>query len=120
MDDTAQLDRALLNGKTLYVAAAMQTASALTTWIRRATPRTSAYWCKIPRVPAGLRVDEKGNLYVAAERILVFSPDGKQLGTFGVKERASNLAFGLPDGKTLFVTAMGVVYRTAWTVKGLY
>ena len=75
---------------------------------------------KIKGVPAGLRVDEKGNLYVAADRIVVFSPDGKQLGIFGVKERASNVAFGYPDAKTLFVTAMGQVYRTQWSVKGIY
>lgn len=75
---------------------------------------------KIAGVPAGMRVDEKGNLYVAADRIAVFSPDGKQIGVFGVKERVSNLAFGLPDGKTLFVTAMGNLYRTAWSVRGLY
>ena len=69
--------------------------------------------------PSGVAVDDQGNVYVAADKVVTFSPDGKQIGLFGVKERASNIAFGMPDGHMLFVTAMGMVYRAQWSVKGL-
>ena len=34
----------------------------------------------IEGVPDGMRVDEKGNLYLAANKIEVYTPDGKSLG----------------------------------------
>ena len=66
---------------------------------------------KIPGVPAGLRIDEMGNIYVAAKDVLVYSPQGELLHTIGMKETPSNLAFGDPDFSTLFVTARTSVYR---------
>ena len=109
------------NGKTLYVAGADEHCVRAYDLDKDGDASNErVVVSKIAGVPAGMRVDDKGNLYVAADRIVVFSPDGKQIGLFGVKERVSNLAFGLPDGKTLFVTAMGNLYRTAWAVKGLF
>src|SRR6185312_3802814 len=72
----------------------------------------------IPGVPGGIRCDENGNLYVAAARIFIYSPDGRALGSIEVSERPSNLAFGDPDGKTLYVTARTSVYRVRLDVKG--
>ena len=75
---------------------------------------------KMESAPGGMRVDEKGNLYVAANRILVYRPDGTPAGFIPVHERASNCAFGFPDGMTFFITARGNLYRTQLDVKGLY
>lgn len=75
---------------------------------------------RIEGVPSGLHVDEKGNLYVAANKILVFHPDGSPAGSIDVHERASNCAFGFPDATMLFITARGNLYRTKVDIKGLY
>jgi len=74
----------------------------------------------IEGVPGGLRVDEKGNLYLAANRIMVYHPDGKPAGSITVTGRPSNCAFGFPDGMMFFITARGNLYRTKLDVKGLY
>ena len=52
---------------------------------------------KIDGIPDGIRTDEKGNLYVAAKGIAVYSPDGKLLSTIPVAETPSNCTFGDPD-----------------------
>jgi gluconolactonase len=74
----------------------------------------------IPAVPDGIRVDEKGNLFVAAKGISVYSPDGKLLASIPVKELPSNCAFGETDQKSLFITARGKVYRARMPMKGAY
>jgi len=69
-------------------------------------------------VPDGLRVDEKGNLYVVASRVEVYSSDGKYLGTVRTPEPPSNCAFGDPDFETLYITAKTSIYRVRLNVKG--
>ncbi|HOE10493.1 MAG TPA: SMP-30/gluconolactonase/LRE family protein [bacterium] len=60
----------------------------------------------------GAKVDSKGNLYVtAANGISVFNPSGKLLGIIPIPEVPSNLAFGDPDFKTLYITAQKSLYR---------
>ena len=73
---------------------------------------------KIPGVPAGLRTDETGNIYVAAQNVLVYSPQGELIRTINIGETPSNLAFGDPDFSTLYVTARTSVYRIKLGVKG--
>ena len=73
---------------------------------------------KIPGVPAGLRTDESGNIYVAAKDVFVYSPQGELLRTINIAETPSNLAFGDPDFSTLYVTARTSVYRIRLGVKG--
>jgi gluconolactonase len=72
----------------------------------------------IPGVPDGIRTDEKGNLYVAADKLLVYSPEGKPLATIDIPEKASNCAFGDGDYQTLYITAETSVYRVRLNVKG--
>ncbi|MGP8243557.1 MAG: SMP-30/gluconolactonase/LRE family protein [Bryobacteraceae bacterium] len=72
----------------------------------------------IDGVPGGMQVDEKGNLYVAARGMAIYSPGGKLLHTIPTREGASNCAFGEADGKTLFITARGNVYRVRTDAKG--
>jgi gluconolactonase len=73
---------------------------------------------KIPGVPDGIRTDEKGNLYVAAKSVFVYSEDAKLIGTIELGETPSNLTFGDTDLETLFITARTVVYRVKLGVKG--
>jgi len=73
---------------------------------------------KITGVPAGLRTDEMGNIYVAAKDVLVYSSQGELLRSFQIAETPSNLAFGDPDFSTLYITARTSVYRVRLGVKG--
>ncbi len=68
--------------------------------------------------PDGIRTDEKGNLYVTAQHLFIYSPAGKLLHTFEMGETPSNCAFGDPDFQTLYITARTSVYRLRLEVKG--
>jgi len=72
----------------------------------------------IAGIPDGIRTDEKGNLYVAAKGIVVYSPQGKLLATIPLAETPSNCAFGDPDLQTLYITARTSLYRVRLDVKG--
>jgi gluconolactonase len=65
----------------------------------------------ISGVPAGIAVDESGNLFVAANGVAIYSPEGRLLRAIAVGDPVSSAAFGEPDMKSLFVTARGSVYR---------
>jgi sugar lactone lactonase YvrE len=58
----------------------------------------------------GVAVDAHGNVYIAAGRIYVYSPDGKQIDIIDVPERPTQLVFGGKDGKTLFICARTSLY----------
>lgn len=73
-----------------------------------------------PGVPGGIRTDEKGNLYVAARGVAVYSAEGKLLHTIELKAPAANCGFGEPDGRTLFITTGPEVLRARLDVKGAY
>jgi gluconolactonase len=70
-------------------------------------------------VPDGICVDEKGDLYVAANQIQVYSPEGKPIGIVPTEETPSNCAFGDPDLASLYITARTSVYRARLDVKGI-
>ena len=72
----------------------------------------------IDGVPDGMKVDEKGNLYITAKGVAVYSPEGKLLQTFDLSETPANCAFGDPDLQTLYITARTSLYRVRMTVKG--
>ena len=74
---------------------------------------------KTDGVPSGLEVDEKGNVYVAANEITVFSPQGRKTAVIHVAEKPSNMVFGDGDLQSLYVTARSTLYRVKFdTVKG--
>lgn len=68
--------------------------------------------------PDGLRVDEKGNLYVACNELAIYSAEGRLVHKIQFPETPRNCAFGDPDFETLYVTAMTSVYRVRMPVKG--
>ena len=72
----------------------------------------------IDGVPDGMKVDEKGNLYITAKGIAVYTPEGKLLQTIELSETPANCAFGDPDLQTLYITARTSLYRIRLDVKG--
>ncbi len=72
----------------------------------------------IAGVPNGLRVDEKGNLYLAAKDLIIYSPEGKQINRIEIPEPPSNLAFGDADLESLYVTARTSVFRVRLMAPG--
>lgn len=75
----------------------------------------------------GLGIDCAGNLYATSgRRVAVLSPQGTEIGSVSVNqaESVTNVAFGGPNRKTLFVTSMGTgnqrgVFRVELNVPGL-
>jgi gluconolactonase len=71
----------------------------------------------IAGVPGGIRVDDKGRLYVAASGVAVYSPEGGLLFTISPDVRVSNCALGEADGKTVFLTEGAEVHRARLDAK---
>jgi gluconolactonase len=67
-----------------------------------ATDRVRA---KEPGLPDGMKVDRRGNLFATGPGgVLVFSPEGKHLGTIATGVKTANCAWG-DDGSVLYVCA---------------
>jgi gluconolactonase len=69
-------------------------------------------------IPGGLATDEKGNLYVAAKGLHIYTAGGKFIRTIDFTEPVSDLAFGGPEGNQLLITAGPSVYLAKMPVKG--
>jgi gluconolactonase len=68
----------------------------------------------------GIKVDEAGNLYVCGPGgIWVLSPEGERLGLLRLPEDPHNLAWGDPDGRTLYITALTSIYRIRLGIAGI-
>ena len=72
----------------------------------------------IEGVPDGMKVDEKGNLYVTCKGVAVYSPQGKKLTMIEIPETPANCAWGDADYQALYITARTSVYRVRLNVKG--
>ena len=58
----------------------------------------------VHRYPDGLKTDDRGNLFVAtAEGVHIYSPEADLLAKILTPKPTSNIAFGGPDGNTLFI-----------------
>ncbi|ACT14706.1 MULTISPECIES: SMP-30/gluconolactonase/LRE family protein [Pectobacterium] len=65
-----------------------------------------------PGIPDGFCVDRTGNLFCScADGILIFRPDGHQIGKIDVPECVSNCTIGGPEGNELYITATTSLYR---------
>jgi gluconolactonase len=61
--------------------------------------------------PDGMTVDPAGNLYAAEQNaIWAWTPAGERLFELPVPEDPTNVTFGGPDGKTLYITAQSSLY----------
>jgi gluconolactonase len=110
------------DGKTLYVADT--TERKIVAYDLDAQGNTSnerVFLSNLDGAPDGLRVAADGNVYIAAGRVLVYTPQGKLIRTIKLPELAANVEFGGPNLKTLFITARTSVYRVhvddaGWTI----
>lgn len=60
----------------------------------------------------GITIDNQGNLYaISHDGIEIFTEKGDALGILSVGTKAQNLAFAGKDGKTLYVTAHGSLFK---------
>lgn len=73
----------------------------------------------VPRSVDGMTLDERGNVYLATgPNIEVYDAAGQLLQAIPFPEQPSNVAFGGPDFRTLFVTARTSVYTLAMALRG--
>lgn len=64
----------------------------------------------------GFRVDVEGRVWTSAgASVRVYAPDGAQLAAVEVPEKVSNLCFGGPDGRDVYITATSSLYRLRTT-----
>jgi gluconolactonase len=69
-------------------------------------------------LPDGLKVDAAGNLFATGPGgVLVFSPDGKHLGTINTGEATANVGWG-DDGSVLYITADMYLCRIKTKTRG--
>jgi len=69
--------------------------------------------------PDGMTIDERGNLYFAGlGGIWIVSPQGEQLEMVPVPEFCSNITFGGPENKTLYITCQNKLYSLQMNVCG--
>jgi len=70
-------------------------------------------------VPDGIKVDDKGNLFVTGPKgIWVWAANGNHLGTIVMPEQPANLTWGDPQYDTLYITATTSVYRLKTKTRG--
>jgi gluconolactonase len=107
------------NGKILYVANSDErNVRAYDVDAKGATTNERVVVEGIDGVPDGMKVDEKGNLYITARGLVVYSPQGKLMATIEIPETPANVAFGDGDMMTLYITARTGIFRIRGTVKG--
>ena len=63
---------------------------------------------ELPGGPDGIRTDAKGNLFITARGVQVYSPDGKFLGKISPPVNPRNLAFGDSDLRTLYMVGNSI------------
>jgi len=68
----------------------------------------------------GMTLDELGNVYLACNKVLIYSPTGQLLEQIPFPEQPSNLVFGGKDRKTLYVTARSSLYSLDMSVAGAH
>lgn len=68
----------------------------------------------------GLKVDVRGNVYASGPGgVWILSPSGAHLGTIVGPHPIHNFAWGGKEGKTLYMTAHGTLYRMPLLVAGV-
>jgi len=66
----------------------------------------------------GIAEDSEGNVYIAAGQVYVYNRVGQRLGEIDVAERPSQLLFGGPEKKTLFIAARSSLYAVQTRYSG--
>lgn len=115
------------DGKTLYVIPSLSSEMLAYTIEGPGKISNRSVFCRLEQPEGqqdsggdGMCLDEKGNLYItSALGVQVFDPQGKHLGTIRFPQQPANVAFGGPEGNTLYVTARTGVYKCQMPLKGL-
>lgn len=64
-----------------------------------------------PGAPDGIKVDRRGNVYATGPGgVWIVSAAGRHIGTIRTPRKITNLAFGGPDSRSLYMTAFGALY----------
>jgi gluconolactonase len=77
---------------------------------------------KTPGGSDGMKVDQRGNLYSSGPGgVWIISPEGKHLGTIIAPEGGgvTNVGFGDPDGKTLYLTVRRTLAKIHTNIPGV-
>lgn len=70
--------------------------------------------------PDGLKLDTEGNLYAGGPGgVWIISPEGKHLATILTDKATANVAWGGPDGSTLYTTTTDSIYSIRLNTKGI-
>jgi gluconolactonase len=73
-----------------------------------------------PGFPDGMRLDEKGNIYVGAlDGVHVLNPAGKLIGKIMMPKQTANLTFGGRDNDILFIMSTDSVWAIRLNTRGL-
>lgn len=73
-----------------------------------------------PGFPDGMRLDEKGNVYVGTlEGIHVLNPQGRLIGKFLMAKQTANLSFGGADNNVLFIGSSNSLWAVKLNTRGL-
>jgi gluconolactonase len=83
-------------------------------------------FAKLADIPAGaesgadgIAIDRAGRIYVTAVTgVQVFDAAGRYLGTITLPRKPSNVAFGGPDKRVLYITAQEALYRMPTLTRG--
>ena len=67
----------------------------------------------------GMTIDNRGNVYLTANAVVVYNAKGEKIETIEVPEGPANVCFGGKDKRTLFITARTSLYSVRMRVKGL-
>jgi sugar lactone lactonase YvrE len=66
----------------------------------------------------GVAADSEGHVYIAAGDVLVYDPSGKLIETIPVPGRPTQVVFGGPDGRILFLPSRDALYAVRTRVSG--
>ncbi|RYY75771.1 MAG: SMP-30/gluconolactonase/LRE family protein [Gammaproteobacteria bacterium] len=110
-----------LDGKTLYVEGGDNEGVLRAYPIVDGVPQKGKDLLTGLTIPDGMAIDCHGNIYVtehSARHVRVVTPEGKQIATINVDANITNAAFGGEDGKTLFLTGAGAIWKLTLDVTG--
>jgi hypothetical protein len=66
----------------------------------------------------GVATDAEGHVYLAAGEVLVYDPSGTLIETIRVPGRPTQVAFGGPDRRTLFIPSRDALHAVRTRVRG--
>ncbi|HSC66150.1 MAG TPA: SMP-30/gluconolactonase/LRE family protein [Cellvibrio sp.] len=72
-------------------------------------------------IPDGMAIDCKGNIYLTehiARQLRVYTPAGEQIAQATTDANLTNAAFGGADGKTLYLTGAGSLWKVELAITG--